>query len=216
MSQDHLEMFFSRVRRRGGWNNNPNCLQFKWTLRAILLKNRIMPSKNANVSVEEPSSNELFKAKPSASVHHTNANMQKFAELLKEPSEFHDHILHYLAGYIIRHVSSDCKCTQCCVALHKNTSDSAFQSQSMLTTRKDRGGLIKPRDDVFQIVKTTDRLLRQDIASYLVVLINTLNKFIVNKSRQILSKQACMCFFLYKGQGHLSIFFSIKGTPMYE
>lgn len=35
-SQDHLELFFSSVRCRNGWNNNPNCLQFKWTLRKLL------------------------------------------------------------------------------------------------------------------------------------------------------------------------------------
>jgi hypothetical protein len=160
MSQDHLEMLFSRIRRRGGWNNNPNCLQFKWALRAILLKNRIMPSKNANVTVEEPI-NRLFGDIPSASVRHTNEKMQKFAKLLSEPSVFHDHILHYMAGYITRHVIEDCTCTQCCMALHKNTLPlGSSHPESTFTTRKDRGGLIKPREDIFRIVKTTDRILR--------------------------------------------------------
>ena len=27
-SQDHLELLFSCIRSCGGWNNNPNCLQF--------------------------------------------------------------------------------------------------------------------------------------------------------------------------------------------
>ena len=119
--------------------------------------------KNANVTIDEPL-NMLFKSKPTAAVHHTNTNMQRFAELLREPSEFHDQILHYMAGYIGRHVIADCKCTQCCVALHRNPSDSAVSSESMLTTRKDRGGLTQPREDVFRIVKTTDRLLRHETA----------------------------------------------------
>jgi hypothetical protein len=160
VSQDHLEMFFSRVRRRGGWNNNPNCLQFKWAIRAILLRNCIKPSKNANVVVDEPLNN-LFQQKTSASISHTNQNMQKFAKLLSEPSVFHEHILHYMAGYITRHVTEDCNCTQCCVALHKNTmSETSTQPASSLTIRKDRGGLIKPREDVFKIVKTTDQIFR--------------------------------------------------------
>ncbi|GFO42517.1 THAP domain-containing protein 9 [Plakobranchus ocellatus] len=29
-SQDHLERLFSRIRRKGGWNNNLNVLQLKW------------------------------------------------------------------------------------------------------------------------------------------------------------------------------------------
>jgi len=33
MSQDHLELFFSCIRSRGGSNNNPNYIQFKKTLR---------------------------------------------------------------------------------------------------------------------------------------------------------------------------------------
>ncbi len=43
-SQDHLELFFNKIRQRGGWNNNPNALQFKWTLRKIMLKNKVCPS----------------------------------------------------------------------------------------------------------------------------------------------------------------------------
>lgn len=164
MSQDHLEMFFSRVRRRGGWNNNPNCLQFKWSLRAILMKNSIMPSKNANViSVEEPV-NTLFQSTTPAAVRHTNQHIQKFVKLLSEPSPYHDHVLHYMAGWATKHVILDCKCTQCCLALHRNSpsapvshDDSEF---SLLTTRKDRGGLMKPREDVFRIVQTTDKILR--------------------------------------------------------
>ena len=52
-SQDQLEMFFSKIRSRFGWNNNPNALQFKWALRALLLKNQVSPSTNANCSVIE-------------------------------------------------------------------------------------------------------------------------------------------------------------------
>ena len=37
-SQDPREMFFSKIRGRLGWNNNPNALQFKYALRALLLQ----------------------------------------------------------------------------------------------------------------------------------------------------------------------------------
>ena len=52
-SQDQLEMFFSKIRSRFGWNNNPIAFQFKWALRALLLKNQVSPSTNANCSVIE-------------------------------------------------------------------------------------------------------------------------------------------------------------------
>ena len=168
LSQDHLEMLFSRVRRRGGWNNNPNCLQFKWALRAILLKNRIVPSKNANVTIEEPL-NRLFGHKIPAKVKHTNEKMQEFAQLLREPSIYHDNVLHYMAGYITRHVLNDCRCTQCCMALHQNaTHEPEGPMPASLTLRKDRGGLVKPREDAYKIIKTADTIFRFEIDLFVI------------------------------------------------
>lgn len=106
LSQDHLEMLFSCIRRRGGWNNNPNCLQLKWALWATLLKNGIMVSKNANcvdMTVEEPA-NMVFQCVPSQAALDSQAKMQEFATLLMRPTVWHDHVLNYIAGYIARHV----------------------------------------------------------------------------------------------------------------
>ena len=36
-SQDHIELLFSCIRAKGGWNNNPNCLQLKYAIRKMLL-----------------------------------------------------------------------------------------------------------------------------------------------------------------------------------
>ena len=47
-SQDHIELLFSCIRAQGGWNNNPNCMQLKYALRKMLLRNTITASKNAN------------------------------------------------------------------------------------------------------------------------------------------------------------------------
>ncbi len=46
--QDHIELLFSCIRSRGGWNNNPNCLQMKYALRKMFIRNAITASKNAN------------------------------------------------------------------------------------------------------------------------------------------------------------------------
>ncbi|GFR96629.1 THAP domain-containing protein 9 [Elysia marginata] len=48
LSQDHLETLFGRIRRRGGWNNNPNAPQFKHALRALLQKNGVLSSNRGN------------------------------------------------------------------------------------------------------------------------------------------------------------------------
>ena len=47
-SQDHIELLFSCIRSRGGWNNNPNVLQFKYAIRKMLMRNAITASKYAN------------------------------------------------------------------------------------------------------------------------------------------------------------------------
>ena len=47
-SQDILEMYFSKVMRRFGWNQNPTALQFKYALRSLLLKNKIESPDTAN------------------------------------------------------------------------------------------------------------------------------------------------------------------------
>ena len=40
-SQDHLELFFSAVRARGGFNDNPTVLQFKGAYKRLLLRHNV-------------------------------------------------------------------------------------------------------------------------------------------------------------------------------
>ena len=47
-SQDHIELLFSCIRSKGGWNNNPNSLQLKYALRKMLFRNAVKASKNSN------------------------------------------------------------------------------------------------------------------------------------------------------------------------
>ncbi|KAF2883814.1 hypothetical protein ILUMI_22345 [Ignelater luminosus] len=47
-SQDHLELYFSCIRSKGGWNNNPNAMQLKKALRQLLFKNFVTCSIHAN------------------------------------------------------------------------------------------------------------------------------------------------------------------------
>ena len=47
-SQDHLELLFSAIRSKGGFNNNPDVRQFKAALRKVLLRTSIRGSKYGN------------------------------------------------------------------------------------------------------------------------------------------------------------------------
>ena len=55
-SQDHLELFFSCIRSPGGWNDNPNSLQFMWTMRKLLFRNTVSPSINGNCIIDNTES----------------------------------------------------------------------------------------------------------------------------------------------------------------
>ena len=48
LGQDHIETLFSKIRSKGGFNNNPDVSSFKSALRALITKTDITPSPNAN------------------------------------------------------------------------------------------------------------------------------------------------------------------------
>lgn len=50
--QDHLETLFSVIRSKGGFNNNPDCVQFKAAFNRILMRNEIRASLNANCLID--------------------------------------------------------------------------------------------------------------------------------------------------------------------
>jgi len=48
LNQDHLEIFFSALRSRGGFNNNPNAQQFKAAYKRLMVI-KLMHQKRAIV-----------------------------------------------------------------------------------------------------------------------------------------------------------------------
>lgn len=48
LSQDHLEVFFSALRSRGGFNNNPNAVQFRTAYKRLLVRHEISGSMYGN------------------------------------------------------------------------------------------------------------------------------------------------------------------------
>ena len=116
-SQDHLELFFNKVRRSGGWNNNPNVLQFKYAMRKILMRNSIQPSRTGNcTNFEEALSEPLFEFSwkkrnaqidqptPSPVVDEEEQSEDLLAIMLDQqhPNDMRDNILYYIAGFVIK------------------------------------------------------------------------------------------------------------------
>ena len=130
-SQDHIELLFSCIRSRGGWNNNPNCLQMKYALRNMLMRNAITASKNANC-VDFTGCNNivpLFHTRkhktdmnkdseqatlPDQDPEHTDKEVNTMLQHLNEGhSEFISNVLFYIAGYIVSKLIDNLSCSQC-------------------------------------------------------------------------------------------------------
>ena len=165
-SQDQLEMFFSKIRSRMGWNNNPNALQFKWALRALLQKNQVTASQRANCSVVEES-------KLAEEADHID---NKVPALLNSSTIWH--VLMYIGGYIVKKVTGCIKCAECATALitEEDTQPSQIQSdhsysqpsssKSSLTSFKTYGKLISPSSSVLNVVKQADKSLRNMVVKW--------------------------------------------------
>jgi hypothetical protein len=136
-SQDHIELLFSCIRSKGGWNNNPNCLQIKYALRQLLMRNSVTASKNANcIDFEENKTTiiipilhkikhrspliEMFTQDQNADTPDA-LNSQETAEenFMYEQlhqnshSDFISNILFYIGGYIVSTLEKKLTCQAC-------------------------------------------------------------------------------------------------------
>ena len=89
-SQDQIEMYFSKIRSRLGWNNNPTALQFKWALRTLLQNNLITAPTTGNcTNVTEKPEKELEPDK-------------RILQLLDSSPVWRADVHGYIGGYIVK------------------------------------------------------------------------------------------------------------------
>lgn len=182
MSQDHIETFFSVIRRRGGWNNNPTALQFVYSYRAILCKANPDPSPNANATSVIPlasssiehrveSSRNLFDFGNIDEIINSESDVIEvefddnniscilFNSQLPKLSAIVENICEYIAGYIVRKMLPKLKCEECRLLI---VAPVDFRSGAFLEL-KNNGGLIKPVTDIVYIVTTCEKVFRNFI-----------------------------------------------------
>ena len=147
---------------------NPNALQFKRALCALLQKNQILASEKANCAVIE-------EEKMDEEMHHVDHNI---IMSLTCSTIWRDDALAYIAGYIVKKITVCIKRKECAIALvaidksqaevpvpddHSYSSNSKPESQSLITV-KSYGKLITP--SVVKVVKATDRNLCQLVGDW--------------------------------------------------
>lgn len=175
MSQDHLEIFFSAIRSKGGFNNNPTALQFTSAYRRLLVHGEL---KNMSTGNCVPLDNiNILTCNLSAMCRKINNRRERLLAISEYPDEAqivelpesHDYIGNcelseftkeatiYIAGYIIRSMKKIIKCSECLGAIV------ACEKFPGFILQKDVGGLHYPSQDVIKICLFAEKVLRQII-----------------------------------------------------
>ena len=179
-SQDHIECLFSKIRRMGGYNNNPSSLQFKAALKRLLCKQSIQSSQAAN-SLDCESTSSVFKLEWSKRRSPLQTDEQQLDEgdctildeLKIDEHPMHDNILYYIAGYIVKSLKGTVTCEACCDALidvQDKSVDHGYaeplcHAYQKLTSVKNRGGLVLASQPVYRIVKRCELVFRETVVA---------------------------------------------------
>jgi len=160
-SQDHVEMFFSCIRRRGGWNNNPTALQFVSAYRAVLNRVGAVPSDNGNVTVSAVAQDDVIPSVspewlPLEHAEFTSTELDFVDIRFSALSEFVEDVCAYISGFIVRRLLPKVRCSDCRALL----TGKAETPDCALIRLKDNGGLIKPSHGVIAIVQRIEMQIR--------------------------------------------------------
>jgi len=160
LSQDNIEIFFSIIRRRGGWCNNPTARQFRSAFRAILSHIGVVPSSSANCAAQ-PSDDILLDGEQENDIFVDSAvaiQDHDYAALRPKLSTYVENVSSYIAGFVVRKLLPKLKCNECRTLLvdvqNEQTSATSF------LRLKNNGGLVVPSTAVTRIVHTAEQYLR--------------------------------------------------------
>ena len=183
-SQDHLEILFSCIRSRGGWNNNPNCLQLKYALRKMLLRNAVSASKNANCQTLTNDSTTIipfFHTKkhnaPLTDTTPSENSTQTIPEflctqLINPTTEFLSNVLFYISGFVVSKLLNKLTCLSCKTCLLSQLTSTVLghdycamnycdvTSASAFTLFVNNGGLMIPSRSVYLVVEYAEKVFK--------------------------------------------------------
>jgi len=161
-SQDHLELFFSSVRRRGGWNNNPSAKQFAYAYRALLNRASVTASNVANV-LQQDNTDLLHLSQPAEQTVEpfvpTNFNIDHDYCTVQHLSLFVSNVVEYISGWVARKLTPKIACADCLGAL-VTTADKKQKTSSLIEI-KNNGGLVKPAESLVRVVQEAEKVLRE-------------------------------------------------------
>lgn len=186
ISQDHIEIFFGHIRRHGGYNNNPNVIQFKGIYKKLFnhlelrssFSGNCMPLENFPIltcsssgitNINESSStrgqfddDESISENTITEIDKTsdnNVNILAGILINENCSESIKQITGYVSGWIARKFVSVIKCETCVETL--------FSKEKLwfhkLIAIRDMGGLCYSSVDLFTVCLKSENVIRSYI-----------------------------------------------------
>ncbi|KYN50165.1 THAP domain-containing protein 9 [Cyphomyrmex costatus] len=163
LSQDHLEILFSCFRIMGGYNNNPNAIQFAASYKKLLHHNEVKSSAAANCIPLDSTSiltvasgkkvkdliTECNEEDEETDDHQINVNDIP----LKCINNTLNHAVLYVSGFIEIRILNRIKCCECVRLL-----DECLEAESDFIPRKSFGFLRFPRIDTCKITSVVEKL----------------------------------------------------------
>ncbi|XP_050022615.1 uncharacterized protein [Dermacentor andersoni] len=119
LNQDPLEMYFSCISQRGGWNNNPSAAQFRHAYRQTIAHAAVLGSKNAVTAQTEVICLSRSQGKPSSNL--SDSYEEQSAAMVDAPlehdcfslSEYACEIVRYIGGFVVSATSKHLHCADC-------------------------------------------------------------------------------------------------------
>nr|CAI5845171.1 unnamed protein product [Callosobruchus analis] len=201
LSQDHLEIFFSAVRSKGGFNNNPTSRQFQAIMKRLLIHQEIAGNENANaVSLDNTSILHCSSASPKSNCD--TAKRDSEVELSSVSDEIHlnriiwhltiylEDVTAYVAGFIVKQLKKEVKCMSCLEILE--TSDTI----SKLQIRKKYGLLVNTSQYVITVCRFGENVFKEYLKKYGVFRSNLskIQSIVIHQVLQSLPKNISSCF----------------------
>lgn len=190
ISQDHIEMLFSAIRSRGGFNNNPTASQFEATYKKLLIHSELSISENANCAPQDTT--KILHISSSKKIQEQNfldilcvEEEESFSddfEQNNEPEEvnvYKEDVIEHIAGFVLKQLNKIIDCPVCCSALQDK-----YRHHTLIDI-KNRGGLMKPSTDVIHICKITEKIFISRIHEIPKLLGNPINYLTIKTMSQI-------------------------------
>jgi hypothetical protein len=191
ISQDHLEIFFSAVRSRGGSNNNPTCKQFEAIYKRLLLHTEIKGADSGNaVAIDNTSL--LHCSSRTLTCNDNGENLQDTPDFIQIFNELQEHdyistpvwhlttyttdIVAYISGFVVKCLTKCISCAFCLLTLENST------VVSLLQQRKQYGRMVSASPLVIKIFETAEKCLRVIKAEHDIFHMKNLPNILINST----------------------------------